>query len=159
MAKRRRELLLGAAGAIAAVAAFPAPAISRGTRQLKMVTDWTRDQPGFGTSAARLARSITTISEGRLTVIVYPINTLVKAFETFDAVSAGAAEMYHSTDNYFGSRSPALDFFSAVPYGMTADELSSWINFGGGQALWDELGAGFNLKPILCTNTGAQMGG
>ena len=65
----------------------------------------------------------------------------------------------HSTDNYFGSKSPALDYFSAVPYGMTADELSSWIAFGGGQALWDEVDAPFNIKPLSCMNTGAQMGG
>ena len=67
--------------------------------------------------------------------------------------------MYHSADNYFGSKSPALNFFSAVPYGMTADELSSWIAFGGGQALWDEVDAPFNIKPLMCMNTGVQMGG
>jgi TRAP-type mannitol/chloroaromatic compound transport system substrate-binding protein len=46
-----------------------------------------------------------------------------------------------------------------VPYGMTADELSSWIAFGGGQALWDEVGAPFNIKPLSCMNEGVQMGG
>jgi TRAP-type mannitol/chloroaromatic compound transport system substrate-binding protein len=42
---------------------------------------------------------------------------------------------------------------------MTADELASWIDFGGGQALWDEVGAAFNIKPLLCMNAGVQMGG
>ena len=42
---------------------------------------------------------------------------------------------------------------------MTADELSSWITFGGGQALFDEVDAPFNIKPLSCMNTGAQMGG
>jgi TRAP-type mannitol/chloroaromatic compound transport system substrate-binding protein len=46
-----------------------------------------------------------------------------------------------------------------VPFGFTATELNAWIRFGGGQALWDELSAGFGLKPFLCGNTGAQMGG
>src|SRR6516225_6606711 len=50
-------------------------------------------------------------------------------------------------------------FFAAVPYGLTADELSSWILFGGGQALWDEVDAQFNVKPLMATNSGAQMGG
>ena len=77
------------------------------------------------------------MSDNRLKVTVYPANTLVRDFEVFDAVSAGAVDMYHSADNYFGSRAPALDLFSAVPYGMTADELNAWINFGGGQALYD----------------------
>src|SRR5215469_4248820 len=55
--------------------------------------------------------------------------------------------------------SPPLNFFAAVPYGMTADEFCSWILFGGGQALWDEVDAQFNIKPLMANNTGVQMGG
>jgi TRAP-type mannitol/chloroaromatic compound transport system substrate-binding protein len=159
MTIRRRALLLGAT-ALTAVEGLPAPAIAQGIKELKMVTSWTKElQPGWGDSADRLARSITAISEGRLKATVYPANSLVRAFEVFDAVSAGAVDMYHSADNYFGAKSPALDLFSAVPYGMTADELNSWIAFGGGQALYDEVDAPFNIKPLLCMNTGVQMGG
>ena len=32
---------------------------------------------------------------------------------------------------------------------MTADELNAWIQFGGGQALYDEVDAPFNIKPLL----------
>jgi TRAP-type mannitol/chloroaromatic compound transport system substrate-binding protein len=159
MKTRRRAVLLGVPVAAAIAEMLPSPAISHGFKELKMVTSWTKDLPSFANSAQRLASSITAMSDGRLKVVVYPANTLVRAFETFDAVSAGVAEMYHSTDNYFGSKSPALDFFSAVPYGMTADELSSWISFGGGQALYDEVDAPFNIKPLSCMNTGTQMGG
>jgi TRAP-type mannitol/chloroaromatic compound transport system substrate-binding protein len=152
-------VLLGAS-AIAVAGGLPAPAIAQGIKELKMVTSWTKElQPGWGDSADRLARSIAAMSGGRLKVTVYPANTLVRAFEVFDAVSAGAADMYHSADNYFGSKSPASDLFSAVPYGMTADELNAWIAFGGGQALYDEVDAPFNIKPLLCMNTGEQMGG
>ena len=37
---------------------------------------------------------------------------------------------------------------------MTGIEKFSWINFGGGQELWDKLYSQFNLKGILCGNTG-----
>ncbi|HVL55026.1 MAG TPA: hypothetical protein VM491_00860, partial [Burkholderiaceae bacterium] len=43
--------------------------------------------------------------------------------------------------------------------GMTANELLAWVRFGGGQALFDELGAQFDVKPLLCCSTGMQMGG
>jgi TRAP-type mannitol/chloroaromatic compound transport system substrate-binding protein len=99
------------------------------------------------------------MSDGHLKVTVYPAGSLVRAFETFDAVAAGAADMYHSTDYYFEAKSPALNFFAAVPYGLTADEVCSWIAFGGGQALWDEVDAEFNIKPLMALNTGVQMGG
>ncbi|MBV1900874.1 MAG: TRAP transporter substrate-binding protein, partial [Kordiimonadaceae bacterium] len=43
--------------------------------------------------------------------------------------------------------------------GLTASEMNAWIRFGGGQELWDELSANFNIKPFLAGNTGTQMGG
>ncbi len=124
-----------------------------------MVTSWPKGLPGLQTSAERLAQSIGILSDGRLKVRVYPADSLVRPFEVFDAVSAGVADMYHASDYYFGSRSPALYFFCAVPYGLTADEVCAWIDYGGGQALWDEVDAEFNIKPLMALNTGVQMGG
>jgi TRAP-type mannitol/chloroaromatic compound transport system substrate-binding protein len=159
MRRRRRELLLGVTAAVAAAGTLPAPAIAQGIKELKMVTSWPKNSPGLQTSAERLAQSITVLSDGRLKVTVYPADSLVRPFEVFDAVGAGVADMYHSADYYFEAKSPALNFFCAVPYGMTADELCSWIDFGGGQALWDEVDAQFNVKPLMALNTGVQMGG
>ena len=42
---------------------------------------------------------------------------------------------------------------------MTGIEKFSWINFGGGQELWDKQYSQFNLKGILCGNKGVQIGG
>ena len=157
---RRRDILAGAGSIVTGISlSFPAPAIAQGIRELKMVTAWPRNSPGLQTSAERLARSITAMSDGHLKVTVYPDDTLVRAFEVFDAVAAGVADMYHSSDYYFGAKSPALNFFASVPFGLTADELCAWINFGGGQGLWDEVDAQFNIKPLMALNTGEQMGG
>jgi TRAP-type mannitol/chloroaromatic compound transport system substrate-binding protein len=158
MTTRRRAVQLGAT-AVAAAAGLPSPAIAQGVKELKMVTSWPGNSVPYQISAERLARSIVAMSDGRFKITVYPANKLVGAFETFDAVSAGVADMYHSGDNYFGSKVPALNFLSEVPCGMTADELASWIAFGGGQALWDEVDAPFNIKPLSSFNEGVQMGG
>ena len=42
---------------------------------------------------------------------------------------------------------------------MTATEIAAWTEFGGGQELWDELAARFNIKPFAAGNTGHQLGG
>ena len=42
---------------------------------------------------------------------------------------------------------------------MTAQELTAWINFGGGQELWDTLSGRFNIRAFQSANTGVQMGG
>jgi TRAP-type mannitol/chloroaromatic compound transport system substrate-binding protein len=159
MQTKRRAALLGATAIVTAFAGFPAPATSQDRKELKMVTDWPRDFPGLDASAKRLARSITDLSGGRLSVSVYPAGSLVRPLECFDAVSAGAADMYHSVEYYYESKSPALNFFSAVPWGLDADELNAWLSFGGGQALWDEVSGNFDIKPLCCGNTGVQMGG
>ncbi len=158
MTTRRRDVLLGAT-AVAAAGSLSAPAIAQGIKELKLVTSYPRDLPGSGASPERLAQSITAMSDGRLKVTVYPPGSLVRALEVFDAVSAGVADMYFTDEKYFQDKSPALNFFSAVPYGLTTDEFRAWILFGGGQSLWDEVVAQFNIKSLMLQNTGVQMGG
>ena len=157
---RRRDILAGA-GSLAAGAtlSFPTPAIAQGIRQLKLVTDWPEGSPGLQSSAVRLAQTIGVATGGRIKIEVYPSDVLVRPFETFDAVGAGVADMYHSTEYYWEKKSPAFNFFAAVPFGFTADELFAWVQYGGGQELWDGLSGQFNVKPLLCLNTGTQMGG
>ena len=157
---RRRDILAGAGSlAAGAAASFPAPAIAQGIRQLKMVTDWTETMPGLLPSARRLAHTIGEATKGRIRIEVFPANAFVRAFETFDAVSAGVADMYHSFEGYFEKKSPALHFCSAMPFGFTASELFAWIHYGGGQELWDALSGQFNVKALLACSTGCQMGG
>jgi TRAP-type mannitol/chloroaromatic compound transport system substrate-binding protein len=156
----RRQFVAGTGvGITACAAAFPKPAIAQGVRELKMVTTWPKNFPGLGTSVERVAQSITALSAGRLQVKVFAAGQMVGAFEAFDAVSSGLADIYHGAENYWAARSAAFPFFCAVPFGLTAAEMNAWVYFGGGQALWDELSAGYGLKPFLCNNTGPQMGG
>lgn len=152
----KRRTFLASAGTAAAVSTFPAPAIAQGIRELKLVSSL---PPRLMMFANLLARSITEASGGRLTVRTFGAGELVGAFEIFDAVSEGIADMYYSNEYYWHDRSPAFSFFTTVPFGLTATEINAWIYGGGGQELWDELSANFNLKPLLTGNTGVQMGG
>lgn len=151
---RRRDVLTGSI-----VAGFPAPAIAQGNRKLTMVTDWPEDMPGLLSTARHFAQTVGEVSKGRIGIEVFPANAMVRAFETFDAVSAGVADMYHSYDGYFEKKSVALDFYCGVPFGFTANELSAWVRYGGGQELWDELSGRFDIKPFHFLSTGTQMGG
>ena len=46
-----------------------------------------------------------------------------------------------------------------MPFGLNGLETHAWILYGGGQKLWDELSAGFNIKPFAVASTGVQMAG
>jgi TRAP-type mannitol/chloroaromatic compound transport system substrate-binding protein len=125
----------------------------------KMVTTWPKDFPGLGTGANRLAKSIGEMSGGQLEVKVYGAGELVPALGVFDAVSGGTAEMGHGGAYYWKGKHEATQFFSAVPFGLSAQEMNGWLRYGGGQELWDELYAPFGLKAFPVGNTGVQMGG
>ncbi|MCA8901892.1 MAG: TRAP transporter substrate-binding protein [Hyphomonas sp.] len=165
----RRNLLgagvLGLGGAAAAFAnpssapTIGAPAISRNRRRLNMVTTWPKGLPGLGEAADRVAARIAAMSDGAMEVKVFAAGELVPAFESFDAVANGSADMYHGAEYYWTAKSTAYPFFTAVPFGMTAQEIMGWIDAGGGQALWDELSGQFGVKAIQAANTGHQMGG
>ena len=156
---RRQFFASAGVGAAAAVSGFPKPAIAQGVRELKMVTIWPKTLPGLQSGAERVAEAITSLSGGRLNVKVFAAGQLVGAFESFDAVSSGLADIYHASEITWAGRSPAFSYFCNVPFGFTPPEINAWIYHGGGQALWDELSAGFGLKPFMCGNTGPQMGG
>ena len=125
----------------------------------KLITAWPKNLPGAGLSAERLAERLRAMSNGRLDIKVYGAGELVGAFEVFDAVSAGTAEMGHGASYYWRGKIPIAALFSGVPFGMIAQEMNAWLRYGGGLELWRELYAPFSLVPFVVGNTGVQMAG
>jgi len=170
MDSHRRRLLtaLGAGAAGLGLAACKpkgqgldcGPGAGRGQRfTWKMVTTWPKNSQGTGEGAERLAQMITAMSGGRIEVKVYGAGEFVPALQVFDTVSAGTAEIGHGAAYYWSGKLPIAPFFSAVPFGLNAQELNAWLYHGGGLALWQELYAPFNLVPFAAGNTGVQMAG
>jgi len=158
---KRRDLLKGGVAAALATGAatVAAPAIAASRIEITMVSTWPRDFPGLGTGAQRFAERLTAMTDGRIKVNYFAANERVKAFDSFDEVASGNAQMYHAADYYWKGKHPGWAYFAGVPFGMTASEINAWMNFGGGQELHDELAAEYGLKCLPCGNTGVQMGG
>lgn len=158
---RRKFLKAATATGVAAVAAssLAAPAVAAERVEIAIVTTWPRDFPGLGTGAQRFAQRMSDMSDGRFQVSYYAAGERVKAFDSFDEVASGNAQMYHGADYYWVGKDQAWGYFTAVPFGLTYTEINAWIRYGGGQELWDELAGKFGLKNFMCGNTGVQMGG
>ena len=133
--------------------------ISKKKVRWKMATAFPKNFPGSDLNAQKVKNNIEIASNGQLTIEHYGAGEIVPAFEIFDAVRNGTIDCGVSAPYYWISKHKAIPFFCTVPGGMTAIEKYSWINYGGGQQLWDELYANFGLKALLCGNTGVQMGG
>jgi TRAP-type mannitol/chloroaromatic compound transport system substrate-binding protein len=125
----------------------------------KMVTTWPKNFPGLGTGANNLAEKINTLSAGRMEVKVYGAGELVPALEIFDTVSRGTAQMGHGAAYYWKGKNEVFQFFSTVPFGLTAQEMNGWLYNGGGLDLWQKAYAKHNIIPMPAGNMGVQMGG
>lgn len=125
----------------------------------KMVTTWPKNFPVIGTSVEQFVQLVDAMSTGRLKIKVYAGGELVPPFEGLDAVSRGAVQMGHGASYYWRGKNPALQFFSAVPFGMNPGQMNAWLYYGDGLRLWTEAYAPFGVIPMPAGNTGVQMAG
>ena len=137
---------------------FRSPPLPRACASSRWSPPGRRASRASATSAERVAQSITALSGGRLQVKVFAAGQLVGAFEVVRCRLVRPGRHVPRRRNYWEGRSAAFSYFAAVPFGFTAAEMNAWVYYGGGQALWDELSAGFGLKPFLCGNTGSTDG-
>ena len=138
----------GAAGATEGAAS----ATDQKVYRWKLITTWPKNLPGLGTAPEKMARKLRVMSNGRLDIKVYGAGELVGAFEVFDAVSQGTAEMGHGAAYYWRGKIPIAAMFATVPFGMNAQEMNGWLHYGGGLELWRELyepfQSGTRLPPV-----------
>ena len=125
----------------------------------RLVTAWPKNYPGLGMAPERIADLVEEMSNGQMKIRVYGAGEQVPAFGVFDAVSSGSHQMGHSGGYFWKGKVPAAQFFTGVPFGLTADEINAWTNRGGGLELWREIYEPFNIYPIPAGNTGTQMFG
>lgn len=124
-----------------------------------MVTTWPPNFPVLHEGCQLFADQVAKMSGGRLRIKVYGGGELVPPLEAFDNVSSGTVEMANGAAYYWAGKMKAAQFFASVPFGLNAQQMNSWIVRGGGQELWDELYAPYDVLPFPSGNTGVQMGG
>ncbi|KLU98550.1 TRAP transporter substrate-binding protein [Photobacterium aphoticum] len=146
-------LMLGCSEQNADEVASPAPI------EWQLATSWPKGFPGVGHTAEAFAQQVNELSQGRLVIHVHGAGELLPSFDVFDAVSKGRVQMGHSAAYYWQNMIPAAPFFTAVPFGMNAYEMDTWLSQGNGLALWQDLYAPYGVIPLPGGNTGAQAGG
>lgn len=153
----RRSLLgaglMGAAALAAAQSPAPAPIVWR------MATSWPTSLPLLHEAASDFADAVKAASGGRLAIEVVDPGRHGRPAGLLQAVKAGEFEMGHTTAQYYAAEVPAIDFFTAIPFGLTAIESHGWLNEGGGQALFESILAPHNVLPLAAGDTAVQMGG
>ena len=104
----------------------------------------------IGEGGLNFIKRIDTVSNGSIKIKFFEPGALVPPLEVFDAVSTGAVDAGWSTAGYWAGKIPAVQFFTAVPFGPNASEFLAWYHEGGGKQLWEEIYARHNLHPVQC---------
>ena len=158
---KRRDFLkkAGVAAAGATLSPLMFANAQASTFRFGMVTSWPTALDTIYGGALNTAKFLNEITQGDVEVEVFPAGAQVGGLEVYDAVSSGAFEMGHTASYYYIGKDSAHAFFTAMPFGLNAQQHNAWMLSGGGQDLWNELGAPDNLIAFPAGNTGTQMGG
>jgi TRAP-type mannitol/chloroaromatic compound transport system substrate-binding protein len=140
----RRNFLAGTAGA----AALGFPMISKG--QTGPITlRWQSTWPAkdiFHEYALDYAKKVNDMAGGELKIEVLPAGAVVPAFGLIDAVSKGTLDGGHGVVAYWYGKNAAMALWgSGAAWGMDANMLLAWHNYGGGKEMLDEIYKGLNL--------------
>lgn len=116
----------------------------------KMASAYASSLMQSGASAKRVETNVWRVSGGDVEIRFYEPGVLASRQEMFDAVASGAIEAAFSSPSFWGARIPALNLFSAVPFGPAAEEYLSWFYSGGGRSQFESLYHKNGIHSILC---------
>ncbi|MBL4615871.1 MAG: TRAP transporter substrate-binding protein [Magnetovibrio sp.] len=120
--------------------------------RLRIISLYPAKMPVLGELAQRLKRMIPAATGGRLGITMFDPGTLVAKEDTLDAVSSGTIDGVFATPDHWGQDIPALQLFTAIPFGPDAQEHLAWFYQGGGRQLFE---TSMNKKGVHATLCGA----
>ncbi|MGJ7529053.1 TRAP transporter substrate-binding protein [Variovorax sp. GB1P17] len=143
---RRRGLLKGAA---VAAGAMSVPMISTAqTTSLRFQSTWPAKDI-FHEYANDFAKKVNDMAGGRLKIEVLPSGAVVPAFQLLEAVNKGTLDGGHGVVAYHYGKNSALALWGSGPgFGMDANTVLAWHNYGGGKVLLEEIYKSLNMEVV-----------
>lgn len=143
---RRRGLLKGAA---VAAGAMSVPMVSMAqTTSLRFQSTWPAKDI-FHEYANDFAKKVNDMAGGRLKIEVLPSGAVVPAFQLLEAVNKGTLDGGHGVVAYHYGKNSALALWGSGPgFGMDANTVLAWHNYGGGKALLEEIYKSLNMEVV-----------
>jgi TRAP-type mannitol/chloroaromatic compound transport system substrate-binding protein len=147
----RRKFLSGTAVVGAAALAAPALAQTEPTT-LKMQAAWGGGI--FLENAQSYVDRVHAMAGSALKIDLLAVDSVVKTSQMQDAVHRGVLDACHYVPAYWYSQSKTASLFGTGPcFGWSSQEVLGWVNYGGGQELFDELMASLDLNIVSFFNS------
>lgn len=136
----RRRFLAGAAAAAGSVSGgFPMVAAAQTPVVLRFQGAWSATDI-FHEYALDYAKKFNDMCGGRMRIEVLPAGAVVNPQDLLEAVDRGMLDGCHAVPANWARKDSAFSLFGSGPaLGMDANLLLSWMEYGGGKLLYDEL--------------------
>jgi TRAP-type mannitol/chloroaromatic compound transport system substrate-binding protein len=157
--KRRDFLKVTGVGLAAGIVASPAIAQSAPEVKWRLTASWPKSLDTLYGGCEYFCKRVAEITDNRFQIQSFAAGELVPGLQVLDAVSNGTVEMGNTALYYYWGKNPAFTFGTALPFGLNTRQHISWLLFGGGQDMINDLLREHNAYGIPTGSTGAQMGG
>ena len=151
----------GAGGAGVASAVIAAPAIAQSMPEIKwrLAASWPKSLDTLYGGCEYFSKRIAELTDNKFQIQPFAAGEIVGGLQVLDAVQAGTVEMGNTALYYYWGKDPAMTFGTCLPFGLNSRQMNSWLRFGGGHDLINDLLKNYNCIGVAAGNTGAQMGG
>ncbi len=144
---RRRSLLKGAAVAAGAMSA-PMVMAQTPAASFRFQSTWPAKDL-FHEYANDFAKKVNDMGGGKLKIEVLPSGAVVPAFQLLEAVNKGTLDGGHGVVAYHYGKNSALALWGSGPaFGMDANMVLAWHEYGGGKALLEEIYKSINMDVV-----------
>jgi len=157
--KLRESVAVGLALAIGTVGLASAGGAEEQKIRWKMHSAFASKLSVLGPAGKRMEEGIDKVTQGSFQLKFFEPGALVPGIAYYDPVAAGSIDAGYGTAGYGVGKVPALAFFTAVPFGPGFSEFHGWVQYGGGQAIYDEMNDSIGLKGQICATIPPEASG
>ena len=125
----------------------------------RLAASWPKSLDTLYGGCEYFCKRIAEITDNRFQIQPFAAGEIVPGLQVLDAVQNGTVEMGNTAIYYYWGKDPAMTFGTALPFGLNSRQMNSWLRFGGGNELLNDLLKNYNCIGFAAGNTGAQMGG
>src|SRR4029079_7492489 len=136
--KRREFITAGGVGLAATAVAAPAIAQSMPEVKWRYATSWPKALDTLYGGCEYFAKRVAEITDNKFQIQVFAAGEIVPGLQVLDAVGNGTVEIGNTALYYYCGKNAALTFGTALPFGLNARQMISWLRHAGGEELLND---------------------
>jgi len=157
----KRRNFIGAVGLGTAGAALARPAIAQSSPEIswRLQSSYPKSLNTIYGASDSFSKFVSEATDGKFKIQVFAAGELIPPLSIVDGVQSGTVEMGHTGSYFYIGKDPAFAFGTCIPFGPNARQQNGWFYQGGGNDLFNEFCATYQMFHLPIGNTGTQMGG